>query len=96
MILIYMLNFKIWYQKINRNNYEENLERVEEITKLLENNPEVKDELEENLLNKYEAVKTLVNEYDAESNKTFVLVVSVILVVIFSILVIWIFMKEDE
>ena len=29
-------------------------------------------------------------------SKTFVLIVSVILVVIFSILVIWIFMKEDE
>ena len=28
--------------------------------------------------------------------KTFVLVVSVILVIIFSVLVIWIFMKEDE
>ena len=83
-------------EKINKNNYEKNLEAIEEITKLLENNPEVKDELEENLLNKYEAVKTLVNEYDAESNKTFVLIVSVILVVIFSILVIWIFMKEDE
>jgi len=83
-------------EKINRNNYEENLEAIEEITKLLENNPEIKDELEENLLNKYETVKTLVNEYDAESNKTFVLIVSVILVVIFSILVIWIFMKEDE
>lgn len=83
-------------EKINRNNYEENLERVEEITKLLENNPEIEDELEENLLNKYEAVKTLVNDYDESNNKTFVLVVSVILVVIFSILVIWIFMKEDE
>ena len=57
---------------------------------------EVKDVLEENLLDKYEAVKTLVNEYDAERNKTFVLIVSVVLVIIFSVLVIWIFMKEDE
>ena len=83
-------------EKINRSNYEENLEAIEEITKLLENNPEIENELEENLLNKYEAVKTLVNDYDESNNKTFVLIVSVILVVVFSILVIWIFMKEDE
>lgn len=83
-------------EKINKNNYEENLEAIEEITELLESNPEIEDELEDNLLQKYEAVKTLVNEYDDSSNKTFVLIVSVILVVIFSVLIIWIFMKEDE
>lgn len=83
-------------EKINKNNYEENLEAIEEITELLENNPEIEDELDKELLQKYEAVKTLVNEYDVDSNKTFVLIVSVILVVIFSVLVIWIFMKEDE
>lgn len=83
-------------EKINKNNYEKNLEAIEEITDLLESNPEIEDEIEDELLQKYETVKTLVNEYDADSNKTFVLIVSVILVIIFSVLVIWIFMKEDE
>ena len=82
-------------EKINKKNYEQNLETIEEITELLENNPEIEDELEESLLNKYETVKTNVNDY-SENNKLFVLIVSVILVIIFSILVIWIFMKEDE
>lgn len=82
-------------EKINKNNYEENLETIEEITEIFENNPEIKDELEEELLSKYETVKTNVNDY-SENNKTFVLIVSVILVIIFSVLVIWIFMKEDE
>ena len=71
------------------------LETIEEITEILENNPEIEDELEESLLSKYETVKTNVNNY-SQNNKTFVLVVSVILVIIFSVLVIWIFMKEDE
>ena len=82
-------------EKINKDNYDKNLATIKEITELLENNPEIKDELESELLNKYESVKTAVNDY-SNNNKTFVLVVSVILVIIFSILVIWIFMKEDE
>jgi len=82
-------------EKINKNNYDENLETIEEITEILENNPEIEDELEEELLSKYEIVKTATNDY-SENNKTFVLIVSVILVIIFSVLVIWIFMKEDE
>jgi len=82
-------------EKITKDNYDENLQTIEEITKLLENNPEIEDELEESLLQKFETVKTAVNDY-SDTNKTFVLIVSVILVIIFSILVIWIFMKEDE
>ena len=82
-------------EKINKDNYDENVSAIEEITEIFENNPEIKDELEEELLNKYEAVKTATNDY-SENNKTFVLIVSIILVIIFSILVIWIFMKEDE
>ena len=82
-------------EKINKNNYDENLATIEEITEIFENNPEIKDELDEELLSKYETVKTSVNDY-SQNNKIFVLIVSVILVVIFSVLVIWIFMKEDE
>ena len=82
-------------EKINRKNYDSNLATIEKITELLEKNPEVKDELDDELLNKYETIKTAVNDY-SQNNKTFVLVVSIILVIIFSVLVIWIFMKEDD
>lgn len=82
-------------EKVNKDNYDENVAAIEEITEIFEKNPEIKDELDEELLSKYEAVKTATNDY-SQNNKTFVLVVSVILVIIFSVLVIWIFMKEDE
>lgn len=83
-------------EKITNDNYENNLDMINEISDLLEKNSEIKDELEDELLEKYETVKTLVNDFDVNGNKTFVLIVSVILVVIFSVLIIWIFLKEDE
>ncbi len=83
-------------EKITNDNYEDNLDMINEISDLLEKNSEIKDELEDELLEKYETVKTLVNDFDVNGNKTFVLIVSVILVVIFSVLIIWIFLKEDE
>lgn len=83
-------------EKTTNDNYEDNLDMINEISDLLEKNSEIKDELEDELLEKYETVKTLVNDFDVNGNKTFVLIVSVILVVIFSVLIIWIFLKEDE
>lgn len=83
-------------EKITNDNYGDNLDMINEISDLLEKNSEIKDELEDELLEKYETVKTLVNDFDVNGNKTFVLIVSVILVVIFSVLIIWIFLKEDE
>lgn len=83
-------------EKITNDNYEDNLDMVNEIDELLEKNSEIKDEIEDELLEKYETVKTLVNDFDVNGNKTFVLIVSIILVVIFSVLIIWIFLKEDE
>lgn len=83
-------------EKITNDNYEDNLDMVNEIDELLEKNSEIKDKIEEELLEKYETVKTLVNDFDVNGNKTFVLIVSIILVVIFSVLIIWIFLKEDE
>lgn len=83
-------------EKINKDNYEENLKNVEKIDELLNNNSEIKDSIESELLKKYETVKESVNTFDANSNKTFVITVSIILVIIFLILIVWIFKKEDE
>lgn len=83
-------------EKINKDNYEENLKNVEKIDELLDNNSEIKDSIESELLKKYEAVKESVDTFDVNSNKTFVITISIILVIIFLILIIWIFKKEDE
>lgn len=83
-------------EKINKDNYDENLKNVEKIDELLNNNSEIKDSIESELLKKYETVKESVNTFDANSNKTFVITVSIILVIIFLILIVWIFKKEDE
>ena len=83
-------------EKINKDNYEENYKNVEKIDELLSNNSEIKDSIESELLKKYETVKEAVNTFDVNSNKTFVITISIILVVIFLILIIWIFKKEDE
>lgn len=82
-------------EKINNDNYEENLENVEKIEELLENNSEVEDALDDELLEKYENVKDAVDEFEPNNN-TFVIVVSVILIIIFGLLIVWIFKKEDE
>lgn len=83
-------------EKINKDNYEENLKNVEKIDELLDNNSEIKDSIESELLKKYETVKESVDTFDINSNKIFVITVSIILVIIFLILIIWIFKKEDE
>lgn len=83
-------------EKINKDNYEENTKNIEKIDELLDNNSEIKDSIESELLKKYETVKEAVNTFDANSNKTFVITVSIILVIIFLILIVWIFKKEDE
>lgn len=83
-------------EKITKDNYEDNLDMINEIDELLKNNSEIEDEIEDDLLEKYETVKTLVNDFDVNGNKTFVLIVSIILVIVFSVLIIWIFLKEDE
>lgn len=82
-------------EKVNKYTYEDNLEKIEKIDKLLEGNQDVEDAIDSKLLKKYETVKKSVNEFDDSSDKTFVIVVSVILVIIFSLLIIWIFKKED-
>ena len=83
-------------ERINKDNYNENLKNVEKIDELLNNNSEIKDSIESELLKKYETVKESVNTFDVNSNKTFVITVSIILVIIFLILIVWIFKKEDE
>ena len=83
-------------EKINKDNYDENLKNVEKIDELLDNNSEIKDSIDSELLKKYETVKESVNTFDANINKTFVITVSIILVIIFLILIVWIFKKEDE
>lgn len=83
-------------EKINKDNYEENYDNVEKIDGLLENNQEIKDSIESELLKKYETVKESVNTFDVNSNKTFVITVSIILIIVFLILIVWIFKKEDE
>lgn len=83
-------------EKINKDNYEENTKNIEKIDELLNDNSEIKDSIESELLKKYETVKEAVNTFDANSNKTFVITVSIILVIIFLILIVWIFKKEDE
>lgn len=83
-------------EKINKDNYEENYDNVEKIDELLENNQEIKDSIESELLKKYETVKESVNTFDVNSNKTFVITVSIILIIVFLILIVWIFKKEDE
>ena len=83
-------------EKINKDNYEENSKNVEKIDELLENNSEIKDSIESELLKKYETVKETIDTFDVNSNKTFVITVSIILVIIFLILIVWIFKKEDE
>lgn len=82
--------------KINKNNYEENSKNVEKIDELLDNNSEIKDSIDSELLKKYENVKESVDTFDVNSNRTFVITISVILVIVFLILTIWIFKKEDE
>lgn len=82
--------------KINKNNYEENSKNVEKIDELLYNNSEIKDSIDSELLKKYENVKESVDTFDVNSNRTFVITISVILVIVFLILTIWIFKKEDE
>ena len=83
-------------EKINNNNYETNKELIEKIQDLLDNNPEIKDSIDEELLTKFEDVKTSVNDYDIDNNKTFVKIVSIVLVVVFSALIFWIFKKEEK
>ena len=83
-------------EKINNNNYETNKELIEKIQDLLDNNPEIKDSIDEELLTKFENVKTSVNDYDIDNNKTFVKIVSIVLVVVFSALIFWIFKKEEK
>lgn len=82
--------------KIDKENYDENSYYIKEINKIVESNEGILDSVEENVVEKYEAVKTMVNEFDVTGNKTFVLIMSIILIIIFSILIIWIFKKEDE
>lgn len=83
-------------EKINNNNYETNKELIEKIQDLLDNNPEIKDSIDEELLTKFEDAKTSVNDYDIDNNKTFVKIVSIVLVVVFSALIFWIFKKEEK
>ena len=83
-------------EKIDKDNYDENLKNVEKIDELLNNNSDIKDSIESELFKKYETVKESVNTFDVNSNKTFVITVSIILVIIFLILIVWIFKKEDE
>ena len=83
-------------EKINNNNYETNKELIEKIQDLLDNNPEIKDSIDEELLTKFEDVKTSVNDFDIDNNKTFVKIVSIVLVVVFSALIFWIFKKEEK
>jgi len=81
--------------EINNNNYEKNKQIVEEIESLLENNSEFKDIVDSDLLTQYEAISQTVNDYEVTNNKTFILIVSILLIFVFAALIYWIFKKED-
>ena len=78
--------------KVGKNNYENTKAAVERVEELLKNNEEVK--LNDEQKAKYEEVKTSVEKYNPE-NKALIIGVSVGLAVIFSLLLFWIFKKED-
>lgn len=82
-------------EQINKNNYEENKEVINQITDLLENNDKVKEMLKQDLLIKYENVKTNIEEYKENSN-TLVIIVAAGFIMSFSFLLYWIFKKETN
>lgn len=82
-------------KKINNKNYDSNKSIVEEIEELLERNPNVKDTIDGDLLDKYEAISETINNYEVSNNKTFILVISALLIFVFAVLIFWIFKKED-
>ena len=82
-------------EEINNKNYEKNKEIVEEIESLLENNSEFKDSIDSDLLTQYEVISETVYNYEVTNNKTFIIIISIILIIVFSVLIYWIFKKED-
>lgn len=78
--------------KLTKSNYESNKSKVLEVGKLLENE-EVKSLLDSSLLDKYNNALNNVNNYS--SNNTVTIIISGVLVVVFSLLIYWIFKKED-
>lgn len=81
-------------EEITKSNYETNKESIDKITELLTNNTEVKELLDDEQLVKYNDVSETVANY--KENNTVVTVVSIVLIIIFSLLIFWIFKKEEK
>ena len=82
-------------EKINNKNYDSNKATVEKIEELLKNNALVEESVDSDLLDRYDAISETVNNYEVSNNKTFVLIVSILLIIVFAVLIFWIFKKED-
>lgn len=78
---------------INKDNYEEIKENVNKIEEMLKDE-KVKEQIKEESLTKYEEVKTSVNEYKP-SNNLLITIITIVLIIIFTGLLFWIFNKED-
>lgn len=82
-------------EKINNKNYDSNKATVEKIEELLKNNALVEESVDSDLLDRYDAISETVNNYEVSNNKSFVLIVSILLIIVFAVLIFWIFKKED-
>ena len=80
---------------LTKKNYEENKELLNEINDALENNSEVEELLDKDLLAKYEDAKVAMDKYEQIQGKTFTIVISIVLVVIF-IMGMYLVFKKDE
>jgi molecular chaperone DnaK (HSP70) len=83
-------------EKINNRNYETNKESINKIDELLTNNEEIKELIDEDLLTKYNNVKEAVAKHEENSEKTFTIVISVVLVAMFITGMFLIFRKEGK
>lgn len=83
-------------EEITKKNYEDNKDSLEKIDESLEANKEIKDLVETDLLTKYENVKSSLTEYEKNQGKTFTIVISVVLVALFTLGMILIFKKEEK
>lgn len=83
-------------EKINKKNYEDNKDSLDKIETSLENNEEIENLIEEDLLTKYENVKTSLTEYEENQGKTFTIIISVVLVALFTVGMFLIFKKEEK
>lgn len=83
-------------EKFNKENYEDNKEILDTIESELEKNEEIEELIDQDLLTRYNDAKDAMNTYEENQNKTFTIVISIVLVAIFVVGMFLIFKKEEK